>query len=163
MISTDATVLEIGGGASSQWWLARGNHVTTIESDQEWSVVIGRLCATWSERHRLLTESESTNEVLDRLLGNQSFDIVVNDGSGDRSAIAPRLAAATNEHGLMIWDNSDRAADQLAMRELVRNGWQSLDFFGVGPINAYASKSTIFYRGQLRQSGKPCTFDTVGY
>lgn len=163
MVSTDSKVLEIGGGASSEWWLARGNHVTTIESDQDWSAVIGRSCAAWSGRHRLVTEGNTSPAALAQLLEDEKFDVVVNDGAGDRGSLALVLTHATNDDGLLVWDNSDRSSDRIAISQLNASGWRSLEFFGIGPINAYASKSTVLYRGHLRQSGRSCTFDTVSY
>ena len=40
VVPIEATILEIGGGASSLWWLERGNRVTTFESDHKWATQI---------------------------------------------------------------------------------------------------------------------------
>ena len=36
-ISPDCSVLELGGGGSTRFWVGRGNSVTCIESDEAWS------------------------------------------------------------------------------------------------------------------------------
>ena len=51
VVTTDATILEIGGGASTLWWLGRGNHVTTFESNHNWAAQIEARTKPFASRH----------------------------------------------------------------------------------------------------------------
>lgn len=161
MISTSAEILEIGGGASSAWWLRRGNPVTTIEYDPEWCEQIRRDCAEWSMRHRLIVGDAGQPRNLSSLLENATFDVVINDGPGDRGGAALALAPHVRADGILVWDNSERTEYQDAMAELERIGWRRLDFFGLVPINAYAGQTTIFYRTPIEQRGLRMEYLTV--
>ena len=78
------------------------------------------------------------------------FDVVINDGSGDRASIGEYLASKVKEKGILVWDNSERKSDSNAIKHLKLNGWDTLEFYGIGPINAYAWQTTILYRSDSK-------------
>ena len=161
MVSPEATVLEIGGGASTAWWLKRGNRVTTLETDPKWISEIENSCSAWKHRHKLMCIPSAATEDVVGVIRDERFQIVVNDGPGDRAALSTILAAALTDSGMLIWDNSDRQEYEESMNALAQQGWSQLHFFGMSPISAYASRSTIFYRNVLVQSGNHPKFETV--
>ena len=161
VVPTDATILEIGGGASSIWWLERGNSVTTFESDYAWASHIRDQTKSFGGRHKLFS-FESLSEISIKLDG-QIFDVTVNDGSVDRNISSQILLEHQNSNGFMVWDNSDRVEYESGLAELKLNNWKPLEFFGLGPINAFASQTTIFLKGSISTRGRQPEFKTVIY
>ena len=159
VVPTEATVLEIGGGASSVWWLNRGNHVITFESDGNWAEQITKLTKPFAGMHELYT-FDRLAEIEDQLEG-RTFDVTVNDGSVDRNVCSQILRNHQNQTGLMIWDNSDRDEYLDGVNDLKLHGWKGIDFFGLGPINAYASQTTIFTLEPINPSGRKSVFKTI--
>lgn len=152
-IPTEWSVLEIGGGGSTRWWSARGNAVTVIETSEEWAKNIALSAGMGGQVDVLLVEAISP-ETLTRVLGDREFDVVINDGEGDRSFLADVLADRLTDRGILIWDNSDRLEYEHGMQRLVDRGFQRLDFIGLTPIVAYAPQSTLFARGPIEIQGR---------
>jgi hypothetical protein len=163
LLPVGASVLELGGGASSQWWLRRGNRLTTVESDTSWSSQIFQSCYEWRDRHELFVNDLSDTESVAEILRGRRFDVAVNDGSGDRVAFAGVLAEHLSISGILVWDNSDRPDYQDGLDLLAQQGWSRLDFFGLGPINAYASRTSVFFRGSMNFQGREVLFRMVPY
>jgi len=145
---TNYSVLEFGGGSSTIWWLERGNQVTTIETDSAWvkrleqQVRSKGLQGKWNVHH--VKEINAQN--VEQELKNLKFDLVINDGLGDRNSAVELLNSYVKNEGLVVWDNSDRSEYKHALLEFQSNKWMKLEFFGLGPINAYCSQTTIFYQ-----------------
>ena len=161
VVPIEATILEIGGGASSLWWLERGNRVTTFESDHKWATQIKARTSFFEDRHNLLI-FEKPEEITEHLEG-QVFDVTVNDGSVDRNICSQILMKHQKIDGLMVWDNSDRIEYLSGLDELKLQGWKPLDFFGLGPINAFASQTTIFTQSAILPHGRTSEFKTISY
>ncbi len=161
VVPIEATVLEIGGGASSLWWLERGNRVTTFESNQKWAVQIKAQTNSFGDRHNLHIFEKP--EEISQFLEGQFFDVTINDGSVDRNVCSQILMNHQKTDGLMVWDNSDRAEYSNGLDELKLNGWKPLDFFGLGPINAFASQTTIFTQSAIFPNGRASEFKTITY
>lgn len=135
-------ILELGGGGSTPFWLNRGHNVVTIETDPKWletmNSTIGDL-ANW----KCHLVDEITSVILEEL-ELESFDVIVNDFGGDRAQVAEVMMKLLNKNGYIIWDNSDRKSYQVGIEKLISNGFGFVSFFGLGPINAYASETSIF-------------------
>lgn len=159
-IPAEWSVLEIGGGGSTRWWSVRGNAVTVIETSEEWAQDIARNAGTGGEVEVRLVDAISP-DTLTRVLGDEKFDIVINDGEGDRSLIADVLADRLTDRGMLIWDNSDRPEYETGMQRLVDRGFQRLDFIGLTPIVAYAPQSTLFVRGPIGIQGRTVELPTI--
>jgi len=160
-VPIDATILEIGGGASSLWWLERGNRVTTFESDQKWAIQIKAKTSSYADRHNLFI-FDKPEEITQHLEG-QVFDVTINDGSVDRNICSQILIKHQKTEGLMVWDNSDRSEYLSGLDELKLSGWKPLDFFGLGPINAFASQTTVFTQSAIFPNGRLSEFKTIAY
>jgi hypothetical protein len=163
-VSSESTVLEIGGGASTIWWLSRGNSVTTVETDYKWAEDLQEqvhalsLGQRWTLVH---VSSIPSSQLMDGLKG-KTFDIVVNDGLGDRVEALDLLNNHVTNSGLIIWDNTDRAEYATGISRLIAlGGWKPLHFFGLVPINAFASQSTLFFRDYIHILGSSPEFPTV--
>ena len=76
---------------------------------------------------------------------NNAFDIIVIDGR-DRVNCARNCLGALKDNGVVIWDNSDRDKYEEGYAYLVQNGFNRLDFDGLGPINCDGWRTSVFYR-----------------
>ena len=78
---------------------------------------------------------------------NNEFDVVVIDGR-ERVQCARNALSALKPNGVIIWDNTDRDRYEPGIRALTDAGFRRLDFFGMVPLLAEASCTSIFYRSQ---------------
>ncbi len=163
VVPTTSSVLEIGGGASTAWWASRGNSVTTLETDSHWASVQRQANQQYASRTEVQEIPDLNPSTLIPLLEGKSFDVVVNDGSGNRSDLATVLASALSIDGLFIWDNSDRMEYAKGMQDLISAGFKPLHFFGLSPISAYASKTTIFSKHGYELKGRLAQFPEIDY
>ena len=162
IVSTDAHILEIGGGGSTYWWLSRGNTVTTLETDPEWSDKILKECEQFLER--LIIHKVKTSEVLHAAQSmNALFDVVVNDGHGDRLVLGQVLKSLLKPSGILVWDNSDREGVNEMLKALHLPSESRLDFFGLGPINAYCWQTTLISLDAFKSEGRTPTFQNIIY
>jgi hypothetical protein len=162
VVPTDAHILEIGGGSSTFWWLSRGNTVTTIETDPVWAAKIAEECQSFSSRLtiNIIEPSAVLNAI--QLMATR-FDVVVNDGHGDRLVLAQALKTLLKPVGILVWDNSDRFGVPEILKELHEPHESRLDFFGLGPINAYCSQTTLISLGPIKSQGRESTFKNIVY
>jgi hypothetical protein len=100
-------------------------------------------------KHKVIRIPDEELNSISRATENQSFDVVINDGTGNRAAIGAFLANMVSPDGILIWDNSERYPDCQSIDQLKLSGWKTLEFYGLGPINAYATKTTILFRNNL--------------
>jgi len=145
VVPRNSRVLELGGGYSTIWWLARESHVTTFETNKLWEknlrlkVKNFHLEKNWD----LFVINQVSAKVLDERLKDKKFDVIVVDHEGDRVRVASILEEISTENTLIIWDNSDRAEYFEVLDTLTQKGFKRLDFFGLSPINAYCTQTTI--------------------
>jgi hypothetical protein len=149
-LTRDVSVLEIGGGNSSIFWINRGHTVLTLETNTQWMQKILSHSINQPNRHELIYIKDETQDSIKSCILDRKFDVVVNDGIGDRTSIAELLLESLLPGGIMVWDNSERLEYADKISEIKSRGWKELSFHGLGPINAYASSTSIFYQGELR-------------
>lgn len=137
-------VFEYGSGHSTLWWAARVARVVSCEHDAMWH---GRmqplLPATVAYHHVSLAAPGEYAGFIGRF--RSEFEVVVLDGR-ERVACARNAVPALAPGGVIVWDNSDRDAYGEGFDLLRRAGFRRLDFWGMGPINAYGWCTTVFYR-----------------
>jgi hypothetical protein len=139
----DMEVFEYGAGHSTLWWATHVRHVCSVESDPTW---VERL------RSRLPVNTELRHEALNNGYANSAlhrgrrFDVVVIDGY-ERNDCARAATSALKDDGVIVWDNAEREdeyADGFA--HVGDLGFRRLDFDGMGPLNGYGWRTTVFYR-----------------
>lgn len=163
IVPTSAEVLELGSGYSTLWWLSRGNRVVAIEPSPEWATKVAQEANFASERLRMLNHDPSTALTLPEI-SNTKFDIIVIDHSGDRSTATEDFFPFLADQGILIFDNSDRPEYASGLQFLSNKGYSRLDFFGLGPINAFASQTSIFFHGDaVRPLGRIAEFGVIKY
>ena len=163
-ISPDCSVLELGGGGSTRYWVGRGNSVTCIESDEAWSQKISHSSEHAANLKQVIFEKYISPETLGVLRGHK-YDVILNDFNGGtgRGSVVTWMVEHLNENGVIIWDNSDRMGYQAGLAELQAMGFGKLSFFGLGPINPYAFETSIFSRGLKSASWDLPIRNTVNY
>ena len=163
VVPITSSVLEIGGGASTAWWASRGNSVTTLETDPHWAEVQRQANQQFASHTEVQQIPDLNPSTLIPLLEGKTYHVVVNDGSGNRSDLASVLSSVLSADGVFIWDNSDRLEYAQGMQDLVSAGFKPLHFFGLSPISAYASKTTIFSKHGYELKGRPAQFPEIDY
>lgn len=163
VVAEDASVLEFGAGASTAWWLERGSRVVALESSAEWVESVRASCSNHGERLELkVVDFDEPETIAAQVSG--PFDVVVIDNEGPRTPLVPIAIGLLNEGGLIILDNADRDEYAEAVVDLETAGFRRLDFFGLVPINAYASMTALFTRsGTFGLNGRSAAFSTVEY
>jgi hypothetical protein len=142
-VPTDVAVFEYGAGLSTLWWNERVRSVITCEHDQDWIAQIAAALPAAKLLHRPLDGDGAYQREITNY--RAQFDIVVVDGRQRVACILNSLAALT-DRGVIILDNSDRHAYQPGKDFLISGGFRELEFSGLGPIVAYATSTSIFYR-----------------
>lgn len=141
-VKSSLTVFEYGAGNSTLWYAARVRSITAVENDPEW--------------YQLVKEKMPNNaEVIYKELGEQynnassntskTYDIIVVDGR-DRVACTKASVKALTPVGVLILDNSEREIYQEAKEFMASQGFKRLDFYGMTPIVAIESCTSVFYR-----------------
>lgn len=136
-------VFEYGAGQSTLWWAQRAAQLVSVESDRGW---YERLSSALPPNVQLMHRALGTGAypaAIDAWPGR--FHIVVIDGR-ERIECARHSLAALDPRGVIVWDNADRAQYAEGYAILARAGFKRLDFWGMGPINAQAWSTAIFYR-----------------
>lgn len=145
-IRPEMTVFEYGSGGSTIWWSRRVSRVIACEHDLEWfQAVAARVPANVELLYRELTPAGAYTQTIQGY--TRQFDIIVIDGR-DRVQCAMNSLAALKDDGVLIWDNSDRPRYREGFAFLRDHGFKRLDFAGDGPINAFRSCTSIFYRAE---------------
>ena len=153
VVPVNADVLEIGGGSSTRWWTERGNRVTCLESDTDWAERI-RSASPAATVHDVGSAEEAAAWLEDAARRGTTFDVVVVDGVEPRARYLQAAASLVGEAGILIVDNTDRAAYRPALRALTDAGWLRFDFFGLGPSNPYAWMTSVLSRVPVRPGGR---------
>jgi hypothetical protein len=161
VVPIDASVLELGTGGSTLWWLGRGNSVTAAESSPEWAERIRADAVGRAGALRLIDVQPDDRQGLRSALGELVFDVVVVDHSGDRVGAIEHLIDRVDAQGMLILDNSDRVEYAAGLERLRSAGFSLLDFAGLTPINAFAGTTTVAFRSEVRVQGRRVEFATV--
>ena len=161
-VSVGSRILEIGGGSSTVWWLTRGNSVTTIETEVGWASEIEKQCKELTLNSDVII-ADVTNISAAVADLDAKFDVIVNDGHGDRISIVESLLERLSPTGIIVWDNSDRAGVSDSLQYLEKHGFRILNFFGIGPINAYCSQTSILTRKSINIEGRGIDFRIIEY
>ena len=156
-----ARVLELGGGGSTAYWLNRGHAVVTVEQSPDWLARMkGAIGANdnWTPIQMLDINPHSLDTQ-----GLGLFDVIVNDFSGPRADVASWMVRALKPGGWIIWDNSDRKSYQDGLEYLKSEGFGYVRFFGLGPINSYASETTVFSKSLERPTWTTRETNSIEY
>jgi SAM-dependent methyltransferase len=141
-------LLELGGGASTQFWSGRTKSVLTFETSPEWMQVL---------KSRPLPNVEARLSAAETLAGdmlglNRTFDIVVIDAAANRYQLAKNALKVLRPGGLVLLDNSDwfpYAARVLREADLIQ-----VDFHDFRPLHHYRCTTSLFMHRDFRPKPK---------
>lgn len=143
-IEKNMSVFEYGSGNSTIWWAKRVENIISCENDAQWFAKMNPLIQENVEY--IHVDSLATDNYEKEIQKHdKKFDVVIIDGRNRVNCAKNSLDSLKND-GVIIWDNSDREKYQEGYKFLLENGFRRLDFTGIGPINAYAWCTSIFYR-----------------
>lgn len=143
-VRREFTVFEYGSGFSTLWWAKRVKRVICCEHDARWFAKLQtELPDNVTAIHReLVYGGDYSKEILNH---GRMFDVVVVDGR-DRVECAKHAVERLLDHGVIVWDNSDRKRYQEGYDFLLARGFRRLDFRGIGPMNTSGWMTSVFYR-----------------
>ena len=148
-------VLEWGAGNSSVYFSRYSREVYSIEDNDEWYQKIKNL----NLRNHFVYHAQGDEYVSLALELDNEFDLVLIDGKKrkDCAKIAPKILSQT---GFIILDNADWYPE--TCKELENQGFNQVDFSGLGPINSYAWTTSIFYRSQFKNFPRRTSIRPMG-
>lgn len=155
---SEARVFEFGAGSSTLWWANRAKLVCSVEREKDW---FERLIPILPDNANVALEQ---NELMYpyRIADHRcKFDVVVIDGAVRYPCVQSCLDYL-DENGIILLDNTEWYPNIANM--LNNLGFSQVDFVGFGPINAFPSSSTIFFRGNkwLTQKKKNSRWTPIG-
>lgn len=167
-------ILEFGSGASTFWFSEKCRQVTSFESDTNYlSGIKSELgvnknvnLLTYPISNKLKKSEIDYKEamIIEKNLGNHEkfistldlnelqvivakqlsdTDILLIDG-GPRFLVAQICLKTIKTGTLIIVDNTDRKYEENISKMLTNIGYLELPFYGLGPLNPYAWKTSIF-------------------
>ena len=163
----DATMdlFEYGAGNSSIYYAGKVKSVTSIEHSSEWYKIIKsndkfnytnlniRLVEAppklLKEGYHEMAFTDDINAYVKSVTDTDAkYDIIVVDGLFRNSCIMECLPSLTGR-GVVFLDNTQYKYQQQLKKGtdfMAENGFRRLDFWGMGPIYAAKSCTTVFYR-----------------
>ena len=144
-LTSNLTVFEYGAGNSTIWYAKKVKSVKSVENDKEWieiltpqlpkntEVVYRELNQTQDYLHEITTPPQT------------KYDIVVVDGRRRNDCVMFSVDYLT-EKGVVILDNSEREDYQPAKDFMKKNKFKQIDFWGISPIVAHNTCTSVFYK-----------------
>ena len=166
-----ATVLELGGGASTIFFSKRARRVITFEFDHDWGKTLGDafhdratveiiepaiqsgLLMDWSQSKNpnpLCKFSDDVEFDSDAFVGLireklSESDLVLIDG-GPRNLAMVAASRFAKPSAIVIVDNSDWAGLTQGIDALRKEGFREIPMRGLGPLNHYEWTTSYFIR-----------------
>ncbi len=143
-LKTSFDVFEYGCGNSTIWYSRKVNSITSVENDKDWYEKIkkrlpGNAAMVYKE---LKYGGEYSSEVTRQ---EKQFDIIIIDGR-DRENSVRNSIQKLKKDGVIIFDNSELDQYQSAVKHLSENQFKQIAFWGMSPITAHYTSTSIFYR-----------------
>lgn len=137
-------VFEYGCGNSTIWYSDRVKSITAVENDKEWYEKI-RLKLPQNAQviyRELKYDGDYSREAVNQ---GKQFDVIIIDGR-DRENSVKNSLPSLKEGGIIIFDNSELELYRNAVAHLTNNHFKQLSFWGMSPITAHYTSTSIFYR-----------------
>ena len=143
-LKKDFDVFEYGCGNSTIWYSKRINSIIAVENDEEWYKKIK--VSLPENAHVVYRELKYGGEYSREVLAqDKQFDIIIIDGR-DRENSVRNSIKKLKKDGVIVFDNSELAQYQSAVKHLADNHYKQLAFWGMSPITAHYTSTSIFYR-----------------
>lgn len=142
---SSCTVFEFGCGSSSLYWARNAAEVTSLEAREVW---YERIKEQAPDNLHLICRGVHDNYVEALSESGKKYDIIIIDGML-RYPCTEAAVKCLNADGLIIFDNSDRAAEftkyAKAMELLRDSGLLQVDMHGFTPFNPYTATTSLFF------------------
>lgn len=138
------SLLELGGGHSTEFWSQRVKSVTTFETDADWARILA--AHDFPNVEVLPTSAERIADDMGAL--GKRFDAVIVDASASRYRCAKSALAVLNEGGFILLDNADWYPNTTALlrdADLIQ-----VDFPDFRPLRWYRSATSLFLHRKFR-------------
>lgn len=135
-------VFEFGCGNSTRWYANRVSEILAVENDQIW---YEKIKDTLPMNAHVVFQPLGEDYIQAAVQSGKKFDIIVVDGRKRVKCTKASIEALTDE-GVLILDNSEREWYQDAKRFMEANNFRRLDFWGMAPIVAIETCTSVFYR-----------------
>ncbi|WP_114952372.1 FkbM family methyltransferase [Sphingosinicella terrae] len=135
-------LFEFGMGNSTLWWSRKAKQIITCEGDQGW---FDRIASQMPDNVEALLIPDSDSYVRAAVDRGGPFDIVVVDGRR-RVRCCRNSLPVISQAGVVIWDDFHRPYYHEGRAFLAEAGYRELPFWGMTPITARESCTSIFYR-----------------
>ncbi|MFP6688356.1 MAG: hypothetical protein VCD31_03405 [Alphaproteobacteria bacterium] len=133
VVRADWRVFEWGSGTSTAWWGSRVEHIHAIEHERQYYDQVAAFGLA-NLTLRLCEASEDYVGAIDSAAGGP-FDAIIIDGE------AP---THLKSGGILIFDDSDRAAHRDSLVHLRGGGLKRIEFFGLGPSFLYRKCTSVY-------------------
>jgi hypothetical protein len=155
---SDCHVFEFGAGSSTLFWAQRTASVTAVEKNEAW---YRRLEAGRPGNCKLIWCPRDRDYIAALAQQDRRFDLIVIDGAV-RYPCAEAALDRLTDRGLIILDNTEWYPQ--TARRISEAGLTQIDFSGFGPINAFTSTSSLFFRDPelLQRRATPPRWAPVG-
>ena len=144
----DHDVFEFGSGYSTLFLQSRVRSVTSVEHDRAW---FGELSGSVSDNVQLnLVEDDVDGDycraIAIAIAGDGgAFDLVIVDGK-DRINCMVQASKSLSSSGVILLDDSHWPGLQPGLELMWEQGFRSLHFEGMKPVDVGNFRTTIFYR-----------------
>lgn len=162
----DFRIFEYGSGQSTLWYAERLKEVVSVEHNSDY---FKTLLENIPKNVNLLLR-ENPQEYAREILNYDDcfFDIIVIDGI-ERVECSKKCDRKLKEDGFIVFDNSDREANNSALQYLQSQGFKRLDFYGLVAVEKYKTCTSIFFksddflnRGSLPSQKQSCLGISLG-
>ncbi len=137
-------IFEYGCGNSTLWYAARVNTIKAVEHDKNWvQLMHAKLPQNAQVVFRPLEEDNAYEREVSQ--SGKKYHLIIIDGRRRRRSSEEAIKNLTID-GVIIWDNTNVPHYQEGVNNLLKAGFRKLDFYGLAPIAAHLSCTTIFYK-----------------
>lgn len=143
-LTNDLILFEFGSGNSTLFFAKRIKKIISIEHNIDWFNIV---TMTKPENVELiLANSDSETDYLMSFRSiNYNPDIVIVDGI-HRNECLFEAVAKLSQSGIIILDDSERPEYKIGIDFILKNGFRSLDFWGIAPTVLFKKCTTVFYK-----------------
>lgn len=165
-LKSDFRVFEYGSGQSTLWYADRVAQVISVEHNPNYFLEI----KSSMPENVIFSLVENGEEYAGEInkYSDGYFDVIAINGI-NRVRCTELCYRKLRANGLIIFDNSDRAENDLALEFLQAKNFKRLDFYGLVPTQKYKICTSIFWlneelfnRGSLPSKKKSCLGISLG-
>jgi hypothetical protein len=144
-LNKNLSVFEYGAGQSTLWYSQKVGQVISVESDQSYFHTIHNNLPNNVQIFLQTDPTKYAEKILD--FPDESFDVIIIDGI-NRVQCTQLAYQKLKNTGFIVFDNSDRVANDIALIFLHNQGLQRIDFYGLTPTQKYKTCTSIFFHDQ---------------